>query len=170
MRSDSTPIEYVLRCAEEQSVRFVRLWFVDVLGLLKSSSIPISELEQALVEGVGLDGSSLESGMRLFELDAIAHPDPTTFELLPWRPDAAVARMFCDVKLPDGTPSRVTRVRRCAASSGTSQSSATHFRSARRSSSSSSRASLAASRRRRSTTARTSIRPPSMTAATSVAP
>ena len=105
MRSDSTPVEYVLRSAEEQGVRFVRLWFVDVLGLLKSSSIPISELEQALTEGVGLDGSSLESGTRLFELDAIAHPDPTTFELLPWRPDAAVARMFCDIKLPDGTPS-----------------------------------------------------------------
>ncbi|HWB22689.1 MAG TPA: glutamine synthetase family protein [Gaiellaceae bacterium] len=105
MRSDSTPIEYVLRSAEEQGVRFVRLWFVDVLGLLKSSSIPISELEEALTEGVGLDGSSLESGTRLFELDAIAYPDPTTFELLPWRPDAAVARMFCDIKLPDGTPS-----------------------------------------------------------------
>ncbi len=105
MRSDSTPVEYVLRSAEEHGVRFVRLWFVDVLGLLKSSSIPISELEQALVEGVGLDGSSLESGTRLFELDAIAHPDPTTFELLPWRPDAAIARMFCDIRLPDGTPS-----------------------------------------------------------------
>ena len=86
MRSDSTPVEYVLRTAEERGVRFVRLWFVDVLGLLKSSSIPVSELEQALEEGVGLDGSSLESGTRLFELDVIAHPDPTTFELLPWRP------------------------------------------------------------------------------------
>ena len=103
MRSDSTPVEYVLRSAEEHGIRFVRLWFVDVLGLLKSSSIPVSELEVALTEGVGLDGSSLESGTRLFELDAIAHPDPTTFERLPWRPDAAVARMFCDIKLPDGS-------------------------------------------------------------------
>ena len=105
MISESPPVEYVLRSAEEQRVRFGRLWFVDVLGLLKSSSIPVSELEQALTEGVGLDGSSLESGTRLFELDAIAHPDPTTFAVLPWRPDAAVARMFCDIKLPDGTPS-----------------------------------------------------------------
>ena len=105
MITDSTPVEYVLRSAEELGVRFVRLWFVDVLGLLKSSSIPVSELEQALTEGVGLDGSSLESETRLFELDAIAHPDPTTFALLPWRPDAAVARMFCDIRLPDGTPS-----------------------------------------------------------------
>jgi glutamine synthetase len=102
--SESTPVEYVLRSAEEHGVRFVRLWFVDVLGLLKSSSIPVSELEEALAEGVGLDGSSLESGTRLFELDAIAHPDPTTFALLPWRPDAAVARMFCDIRLPDGSP------------------------------------------------------------------
>ena len=105
MRPESTAFEYVLSSAEEHGVRFVRLWFVDVLGLLKSSSIPISELEQALTEGVGLDGSSLESGTRIFELDAIAHPDPTTFELLPWRPDAAVARMFCDIRLPDGSPS-----------------------------------------------------------------
>ena len=105
LMSESTPVEYVLRSAEDHGVRFVRLWFVDVLGLLKSSSIPISELEQALGEGVGLDGSSLESGTRLFEQDAIAHPDPTTFALLPWRPDAAVARMFCDIRLPDGRPS-----------------------------------------------------------------
>ncbi len=105
MRTESTPVDYVLRSAEEHGVRFVRLWFVDVLGLLKSSSIPVSELEQALTEGVGLDGSSLESGTRLFELDAIAHPDPTTFALLPWRPDAAVARMFCDIRLPDGSAS-----------------------------------------------------------------
>src|SRR6266540_1523124 len=64
--TESTPVEYVLRSAEEHGVRFVRLWFVDVLGLLKSSSIPVSELEQALTEGVGLDGSSLESETRLF--------------------------------------------------------------------------------------------------------
>jgi len=85
-------------------VRFVRLWFVDVLGLLKSVSIPGYELEQALSEGVGLDGSSLESLARLVEVDVIAHPDPTTFEVLPWRPDGATARMFCDIRLPDGSP------------------------------------------------------------------
>ncbi len=103
--TETTPVEYVLRTAEERGIRFVRLWFVDVLGLPKSSSIPVSELEQALREGVGVDGSALESGTRLMELDAIAMPDPTTFEVIPWRPGAGVARMFCDVVLPDGSPS-----------------------------------------------------------------
>jgi len=96
--------EYVLRTVEERGVRFVRLWFVDVLGLLKSFAIPVSELEEALEEGVGIDGSSLEGNARRQERDAIAHPDPGTFQVLPWRPDSLVARMFCDVRLPDGTP------------------------------------------------------------------
>ena len=104
MELDSNPVDYVLRTAEEQGVRFIRLWFVDVLGLLKSCAIPVSELEQALVDGVGIDGSSLESGARLVELDAIALPDPSTFELLPWRDGGSVARMFCDIRLPDGSP------------------------------------------------------------------
>jgi glutamine synthetase len=95
---------YVLRTAEERDVRFVRLWFVDVLGVLKSFAIPIIELEPALEEGVGLDGSSLEGGARLAERDVIAHPDPRTFQVLPWRPEPPVARMFCDVRMPDGTP------------------------------------------------------------------
>jgi glutamine synthetase len=85
-------------------VRFVRLWFVDVLGLLKSFSIPISELESALDDGVGLDGSSLEGASRRREHDCIAHPDPQTFQVLPWRPDSLVARMFCDVCQPGGEP------------------------------------------------------------------
>ena len=65
---------------------------------------PVSELEQALEEGVGLDGSAIESRARLWERDVIAHPDPTTLEVLPWRPGGGVARMFCDIRLPDGTP------------------------------------------------------------------
>jgi glutamine synthetase len=104
VQTEPNPAQYALRTAEERAVRFVRLWFVDVLGLLKSCAIPVSELEQALREGVGIDGSSLESGARLVERDAIAYPDPSTFELLPWREGAAVARMFCDIRLPDGTP------------------------------------------------------------------
>jgi glutamine synthetase len=96
--------DYVLRTVEERGVRFVRLWFIDVLGLLKSLAIPVSELEGALAEGVGIDGSSLEGSARLLERDAIAHPDPATFEVLPWRPGSLVARMFCDVRLPDGSP------------------------------------------------------------------
>jgi glutamine synthetase len=96
--------EFVLRTVEERGVKFVRLWFIDVLGLLKSFSIPVSELESALEEGVGLDGSSLEGASRLREHDVIAMPDPRTFQVLPWRPDSLVARMFCDVRQPDGTP------------------------------------------------------------------
>jgi glutamine synthetase len=96
--------DFVLRTVEERGVKFVRLWFVDVLGLLKSFSIPVSELESALDEGVGLDGSSLEGAARLREHDVIAHPDPRTFQILPWRPDSLVGRLFCDVRQPDGQP------------------------------------------------------------------
>jgi glutamine synthetase len=96
--------QYVLRTVKERGVRFVRLWFVDVLGQLKSFAIPVSELEPALEEGVSLDGSSLEGGVRLAERDVIAHPDPRTFQVLPWRPGSLVARMFCDVRLPDSSP------------------------------------------------------------------
>ena len=85
-------------------MRFIRLWFIDVLGLLKSFSIPVSELESALEHGVGLDGSSLEGASRLREYDCIAHPDPRTFQVLPWKPDSLVARMFCDVRQPSGEP------------------------------------------------------------------
>jgi glutamine synthetase len=94
---------YVLRTVEERGVRFVRLWFVDVQGLLKSIAIPVGELEAALEEGVGLDGSALEGRSRLSERDVIAVPDPRTFQLLPWRPDSLVGRMFCDIELPDGS-------------------------------------------------------------------
>jgi glutamine synthetase len=93
---------YVLRTAEERGVRFIRLWFVDVLGILKSLAVPASELEAALEDGVGLDGSSLEGAARRRERDVIAYPDPSTFALLPWR-DGAVGRMFCTVREPDGS-------------------------------------------------------------------
>ncbi|MEA2297924.1 MAG: glutamine synthetase [Solirubrobacteraceae bacterium] len=96
--------EFVLRTVEERGVRFVRLWFVDVLGLPKAIAIPVSELEVALEDGVGVDGSSLEGSARLAERDVIAHPDPATFQILPWRPGSLVARMFCDIRLPDGQP------------------------------------------------------------------
>ena len=96
--------DYVMRIAKQREVRYVRMWFVDVLGLLKSVAIPVSELEGALDDGVGIDGSSLEGSARLAERDVIAHPDPTTFQILPWRPEGAVARMFCDVRFPDEQP------------------------------------------------------------------
>jgi glutamine synthetase len=99
-----THSDFVLRTVEERGVRFVRLWFVDVLGVPKAIAIPVSELEGALEDGVGVDGSSLEGSARLAERDVIAHPDPATFQILPWRPGSLVARMFCDTRLPDGSP------------------------------------------------------------------
>ena len=92
---------YVLRTVEERGVRFVRLWFVDVLGILKSLAIPASEVEVALQDGVGIDGSSLEAAARRRERDVIAHPDAGTFGLLPWR-DAPIGRMFCSIRRQGG--------------------------------------------------------------------
>jgi glutamine synthetase len=98
--------EYVLKMASDLNVRFVRLWFTDVLGTLKSFAITMDELEGALAEGMGFDGSSIEGFARIWESDMMAFPDPSTFQLLPWRPSdkGAVARMFCDIKTPDGNP------------------------------------------------------------------
>jgi glutamine synthetase len=97
--------EYVLKMVKERDVRFIRLWFTDILGFLKSFSITPDELEGALNEGMGFDGSSIEGFARIDESDMLALPDPNTFVVLPWRPkEKAVARMFCDVVEPDGTP------------------------------------------------------------------
>lgn len=98
--------EYVLRAMEERDVRNVRLWFTDVLGFLKTVAIAPAELEGALTEGVGFDGSAIEGFTRVYESDMVAHPDPSTFQLLPWREGSqTTARMFCDIRLPDGSPS-----------------------------------------------------------------
>ncbi|MER3452564.1 MAG: glutamine synthetase [Acidimicrobiia bacterium] len=98
--------DYVLRTVEERGVRFVYLWFTDVLGQLKSLAIPPSELENAFDEGMTFDGSSVDGFTRVQESDTLLRPDPSTFELLPWRggDEAPVARMFCDVTELDGTP------------------------------------------------------------------
>jgi glutamine synthetase len=97
--------EYVLRTVEERGVRFVRLWFTDVLGQLKSFSITPAELEGALEEGMSFDGSAIEGYSRIQEADVLARPDPSTFELLPWRgSEAPVARMFCDIEHFNGEP------------------------------------------------------------------
>ena len=94
---------YVLRLAKEHDVRFIRLWFTDILGFLKSFAITIDELEHALEEGMGFDGSAIEGFARIDESDMLAHPDPNTFCILPWRPrENAVARMFCEVTYPGG--------------------------------------------------------------------
>ena len=95
---------YVLRTVEERGIRFIRLWFTDVLGFLKSFTITSQELEGALTEGMGFDGSSIEGFSRIQESDMVALPDPSTFQVIPWRSEAEVARMFCDVFEPDGTP------------------------------------------------------------------
>jgi len=96
--------EYVLRTVEERGIRFVRLWFTDVQGFLKSVSISPAELETAFEEGMTFDGSAIDGYARVQEADMLAQPDPATFQILPWRPDQQVARMFCDIVLPDGTP------------------------------------------------------------------
>ena len=97
--------EYVLKMAKENDVKFIRLWFTDILGILKGFAITIDELEGALDEGMGFDGSSDKGYARIDESDMIAKPDPKTFQLLPWRPkENAVASMFCDIYEPDGTP------------------------------------------------------------------
>ncbi|MBI3947328.1 MAG: glutamine synthetase, partial [Armatimonadetes bacterium] len=98
--------DYVLKTAKEQGVRFIRLWFTDILGFLKSVAITVDQLEEALEEGMGFDGSSIEGFARIDESDMLAMPDPTTFQVLPWRPreGGAVARMFCDIRTPEGTP------------------------------------------------------------------
>lgn len=101
----SLTVQGVLRLVEENDVKFIRLWFTDILGRLKSFAIPKEELEMAFSEGMGFDGSSIKGFARIDESDMIARPDPSTFSILPWRPrEKAVARMFCDILQPDGSP------------------------------------------------------------------
>jgi len=98
-------IEDVKKVVKEQDISFIQFWFTDVLGVLKSFAITPSELDEGLNEGMGFDGSSIEGFARIEESDMIAKPDPTTFQLVPWRSgERPVARMFCDVLNPDGTP------------------------------------------------------------------
>ena len=95
----------VLKIVQDRAVSFIQIWFTDVLGVLKGFAITPSELEGALEEGMGFDGSSIEGFARIEESDMVAMPDPATFEFLPWRPkERPVARMFCDILQPDGSP------------------------------------------------------------------
>jgi glutamine synthetase len=97
--------DFVLQQCRQQDVKFIRLWFTDILGSLKSFAITFEELEEALEEGVGFDGGAIAGFARSGESDMTAIPDPSTFQILPWRPrERRVARMFCDVHLPDGSP------------------------------------------------------------------
>jgi glutamine synthetase len=98
-------VEDVFKVVRDKEVSFIQIWFADILGVLKSFSIRPSELEEAMTEGMGFDGSSIEGFARIEESDMIAKPDPTTFAILPWRPEEKpVARMFCDILQPDGSP------------------------------------------------------------------
>ncbi|MDP8978241.1 MAG: glutamine synthetase family protein [Actinomycetota bacterium] len=97
--------EYVLRTVEERDIRYVRLWFTDVLGMLKSVSVTSSELEGAFSEGIGFDGSAVDGFARVQESDMLAVPDASTFQALPWRGESpGVGRMFCDIRTPQGEP------------------------------------------------------------------
>ena len=97
--------EYVINQVKERNIKFIKLWFTDILGFLKSFTITAEELPDALEGGVGFDGSSIEGFVRIEESDMVAVPDPNTFCLLPWRPkEYGVARMFCDIYRPEGVP------------------------------------------------------------------
>jgi glutamine synthetase len=102
MNSDK---DYVFKMCKENDVKFIRLWFTDILGFLKGFAITLDELEGAIEEGMGFDGSSIQGYARIDESDMIAKPDLKTFQILPWRPkEKSVARMFADIYEPDGTP------------------------------------------------------------------
>ena len=105
MANTPEQVQYVMNKAKEHDVKFVRLWFTDILGFLKSFAITVEELELSLTEGQGFDGSSIQGFARIDESDMVAMPDPNTYAILPWRPTegGSVARMFCDILQPDGT-------------------------------------------------------------------
>ncbi|HUP87257.1 MAG TPA: type I glutamate--ammonia ligase [Acidimicrobiales bacterium] len=96
--------DYVLRSVEERGIRYIQLWFTDVLGIRRGFSITPAELDNALSDGMTFDGSAIDGFSRVQESDVLAMPDPRTFQILPWRSeDGAVARMFCDIQNYDGS-------------------------------------------------------------------
>jgi glutamine synthetase len=102
---DTASKQNVLQEAKDNNVKFIRLWFTDILGTLKSFAITVDELEDALDGGMGFDGSSITGYQDIEESDMIAMPDPSTFKTIPWSPqEAPTARMICDVRTPDGDP------------------------------------------------------------------
>ena len=105
-RSSSTRTKGdVLKIVKDRNIKFIKLWFLDILGQLKSVTITDRELERASDEGMGFDGSSIEGFARIYESDLVAVPDPSTFQILPWiQEKEGVARMFCDILSPEGKP------------------------------------------------------------------
>src|SRR5246500_4008632 len=105
MAEQALTAEDVKAIVAEREIRFIRFWFTDILGRLKSFSINVEELDDAFEAGMGFDGSSVTGFNAIEESDMIAMPDPATFAVLPWRPEAqGVGRMFCDVITPERTP------------------------------------------------------------------
>lgn len=103
----SSQQEFILRTVEERDIRFIRLWFTDILGYLKSIAVAPAELENALNDGIGFDGSAIEGFSRVSESDTLLLPDPSTFHIMPFGQDgnpSRTARMFCDIAMPDGQP------------------------------------------------------------------
>jgi len=95
----------VLRIVKAKKIRYIRLWFTDVLGFLKGFTITVDELPRAMDDGMGFDGSSIEGFARIEESDMVARPDPKSFVILPWESQKQrVARMVCDIYKPDGNP------------------------------------------------------------------
>jgi len=102
---ETTTKQDVLKQAQESNVKFIRLWFTDILGTLKSFSITVGELEDALDGGMGFDGSSITGYQDIEESDMIALPDPSTFKVFPWSPkETPVAGLFCDITSREGDP------------------------------------------------------------------
>src|SRR5690349_3582062 len=105
MGSDAKQVEAVLRTVAERDVRFIHLWFTDILGQLKSFSINADRLEVAFEHGIEFDGSSVTGFNAVEESEMVAHPQADTLAVLPWRPnEQAAARLICDVKTPSGLP------------------------------------------------------------------
>ncbi|MGC8498912.1 MAG: glutamine synthetase family protein [Acidimicrobiales bacterium] len=105
MSNVQSQAQYVLRTVEERRVRFIQLWFTDVLGRHKAFHVTPAELEDALDQGMTFDGSAIDGFSRTNESDVLARPDLTTFQLLPWYHEGdGVARVFCDIHNLDGTP------------------------------------------------------------------
>jgi len=103
--ADNDTQQHVIQACRDHDVKFIRLWFTDILGMLKSVAITIEELEHALTDGVSFDGAAIEGFARRDEADMVIVPDTSTFQILPWRPrEQSVARMFCDIQVPGGDP------------------------------------------------------------------
>jgi len=103
MKRDESRIKEIQERVSAENIQFIQLWFTDILGSLKSFTISHKELERALQEGMGFDGSSIEGFARIYESDLLAVPDLDTFVIMPWKYlGMPVARLFCDVYTPEG--------------------------------------------------------------------